>query len=162
MPYPTLGPGQNSALAISERMRERAMAVRPITRLQAEKIAKQALQVSLKHMDRLIYAIPEDRNRNGTRKWVRTERLRENERASVEEEGGEFRVVLRNRMSYARKRHEMGKPGTARPRQRPYRRLAPWRDRTFTELRRTANLRYQEGLRRVLGTGGLASRFGGR
>lgn len=161
MPLPVV---RSNAEQIAARMQARAAAVGPISRFQAERVRAQVLKVSLKHMDRLIYSIPEDRNVNGTRKWVRTNRLRENERASVEVSGNDFKIILKNRMRYSKMRHEMGKPGTERPKpeNRPYRRFAPWRDRTISEMRRWSNLRNQEALRRILGTGGIDSTFRGR
>ena len=152
---------QSNAAQIAARMRARADAVGPITREAAERVKDQLLKVSLKNMHRLIYSKPVDFNRNGTPKWVRTEQLMENERAFVRRQGMDYTIILKNSTRYAKMRHEMGKPGTKRPREKPYARFAPWRDVTIKEMRRWSNLRNQEALRRILGTGGIRS-FGQR
>lgn len=152
---------QSNAAQVAARMRARAEAVGPITRQQADRIKEQLLKVSLKHMNRLVYSKAVDLNRNGTPKWSRSEALRENEKAFVRRFGLDYSISLQNSVRYAKMRHEMGKPGAKRPKVKPYSRFAPWRDITIKEMRRWSNLRNQEALRRILGTGGIRS-FGQR
>ncbi len=84
--------------------------------------------VSLKHMDRDIYAKPVDRSSTGRPLWHRTRDLRAAERPEYAPDGAGVKLV--NAMTYAEPRHEAGKPG-----RRLTKRPAHWRDEMREELR---------------------------
>lgn len=95
--------------------------------------------VSRYQMNRLIYSKPPDVDASGRPKWVQTRNLYNAEQAEVDR--STKRVVLVNRLIYARPRHELGRDG------RQTTRIAHWRDeardtlhRTFLGKLRAANL----------------------
>lgn len=109
-------------------------------------IGIKAVNVSLKHMDRLIYQNPIPLNKHGRPKWRWTYMLRDNERVAYREGRDGLVAVLRNDTRYAEFRHEMGKPG-----RRNTNRRAHWRDAARKELRQMAVEERREAHQKALG-----------
>jgi hypothetical protein len=70
-------------------------------------IGASAFKLSKEEMSKL-YAIPEDLNAKGKKKWRRTGHLRRSESVEVR---GPIEVAIVNTAAYAEPRHEAGKPG---------------------------------------------------
>ena len=83
--------------------------------------------VSRFQMNRLIYSKAPDTRPDGTPKWIQTRNLYNAEQAYAEPTAR--RVVLVNRMVYARARHELGRDG------RKTTRIAHWRDEAQPAMR---------------------------
>lgn len=76
-----------------------------------------------------VYAIPEDRTKSGKKKWTRTRRLLNAEKAVLSDP---FTVEVVNATLYAEPRHEAGKPG--RRKINPLRE-SHWRDELLATFR---------------------------
>lgn len=93
-----------------------------------ERVGAAMLLQSLKNMDQMIYAIPEDvRPRSGKKKWTRTSTLFQGER--LEFAPDRSGVTLKNSVEYAHARHELGRDG------RQTKRPAHWRDPIIRQIR---------------------------
>lgn len=71
-------------------------------------IGETAVKFTKEQMTKDIYAIPEDRSKNGKKKWQRTHRLYKGERYEMTDP---YSVRIVNDVPYAQPRHDAGKPG---------------------------------------------------
>jgi hypothetical protein len=135
-----------NAKQLAQAMRDRANAL-PVTQDIATRIiGRKAVEISLKHMNRLIYAIPIPLRKNGKPQWEWTYRLRDSERVEYVKGTEGLVAVLRNNMRYAEFRHEMGKTG-----RRSTKRPAHWRDEAREEFRSMALSERRTALQAALG-----------
>ena len=95
-----------TAEQIAELMLKRRNLVEKEFRHSSNAIAKSVIKFSKEKLSEL-YAIPEDRYKNGKKKWRRTGALRRAERVEVPDP---YTVRVVNDINYAQPRHEAGKP----------------------------------------------------
>lgn len=93
-------------------------------------LAVSALKLSKENLTK-IYAIPEDRYKNGKKKWTRTGHLRRSQIPPVIT--GPTSFIIRNTAAYAVPRHEYGRPETAE--QKKTREEKGKEERSFNPLR---------------------------
>ncbi len=91
-----------------------------------------------------VYAIPEDVNKAGKKKWRRTGHLRRSERAEVVDP---YTVRVVNDAAYAEPRHEAGKPG--RRNINPLR-VSHWRDELMETFRSVLLDAYEVTIQSIL------------
>ena len=112
---------------IAEKWKNRAGAAPSLAKQLVKRTGQRMLKVSKQHMRRQIYAIPEDVDSQGRKKWVRTRNLINAEKLDYASDGSG--VTLTNNLIYARSRHELGRDG------RKTKRIAHWREGIFAEIR---------------------------
>lgn len=117
-----------SAQVIATLWRLRANTIERGIKANVNSLGRLAVKISVKNMNRLIYAFPVPIRANGKPAYKRTFRLRANERFQVDPDG--LGGALLNIMPYAEVRHEANKPG-----RRFMRHTAHWREETVNELR---------------------------
>jgi len=106
-------------------------------RISAQKFCKETMIAE-------IYAIPEDRTKSGKKKWQRTRRLLNAEKAVLTDP---FTVEMINPTPYAQPRHEAGKPG--RRKINPLRE-SHWRDKLVETFRPILADLYEDTMTAIL------------
>ena len=90
-----------TALDLIKKQRRRAQIVESEFKATMEGVRKSAQQFSRSRMTTEIYAIPEDTNQNGEKKWTRTHDLLEHERGVLTQP---YEVQMQNDLPYAVRR----------------------------------------------------------
>jgi len=137
-----------TAEQIARKMKKREDLARKEFQATTRGVAVSALKFCKEKLTTEIYAIPEDRRKNGKKVWRRTGHLRRSEKFEIRDP---YTVAVVNTAAYALPRHEAGKPGH---RNINPQRISHWRDDLAETFKPLMDDLYHSTVEAILKAGG--------